>query len=106
MSDMIKLGLVPEPFQVDLWGTVFDAVPPTRSVLAKLDPLEDKLLEDPDPDGQVDAICAVLDVRLRPVEGTKKPSTLVKAKWKADDVTLVQLYGLLQQISEQTARPL
>jgi len=96
-----------EPVEVDLWaeegGALFETVDLTRSaqlegeeVLRKLEGVESS-------DAQVEVLAGVLDIRLKAV-GTKKvkPSALILKRWKSDELTIGQLFGLLTQLGEAT----
>lgn len=122
MPGTVSIGEAYEPVEVDLWGKPYETVPATRSLAIKGAPLIDKLndlrtsvdykdlglAEDADPaavqaaitDELVKAMGKLLDLKLRPVEGTRKASTLVREKWNADEVTLAQLETLLEDIGE------
>lgn len=100
MPGTVSIGGDYHPVEVDLWGKQFVTVPATRSVSEKAEPLIDKLNEATDLEDIVKGIGALLDIKLNPVEGAKKASTLVREKWKADEVTIDQLNKLLDDIRE------
>lgn len=100
MPGSISIGGDYQPVQVDLWGAAYETVAATRSVTEKVDPLIDALNAAETPDDIVKAIGALLDVKLKAVEGARKASTLVKEKWKADQLSIDQLTKLLEDIQE------
>lgn len=104
--------------EVEIGEVVFHPVVVTRTrgrQIAELDRAFYALLQragDPDlppgefHDGQVDLIGQMLDVWLAPSPGKrKKPSTVIDAMWKAEDITLSQLLGLLEDIAGAVGRP-
>lgn len=93
-------GTAYEAVEVDLWGSPYRTVAVTRSVSGKADAAHDKINAAEEPDAIVGAIAEMIDLRVRPVEGTKKASTLIKEKWKADELTVDQLFGFLGAIEE------
>ena len=89
-----------EPVEVDLWGTPFKTQPLTRSLDQKIDGFQDKIDQAEDADQIVAAVAELLDIRLVPLEGTKKASTVIKDKWKKDALTTAQLLRFLGNLEE------
>lgn len=92
--------------EVDLWGHLYETIDIPRSKARKADELmmkaqEQSEREDGD-DAIVELIGQMLDIKLRSADekGTK-PSTLIKRKWKADELTVRQLFGFLGQIGQE-----
>lgn len=88
--------------EVDLWGKKFVTVPATRSVLGKVTALEGKLdeLTDDQLDEKVELLTQVLDLRLKPAgQGRKKAGELVLEQWKADELTLPQLFEFANDVA-------
>jgi hypothetical protein len=94
---------------VDLWGTVFDVKPATRSVAREAKEYTERLTaaeQDGDEDTMVIIIGELLDLRLVPAEGRrKKASTLISEKWEADELTLAQLLDFVDDLGAARVRP-
>lgn len=94
---------------VDLWGHEFDRMPITRSVREKLGPASSAVIEARDEenaDALVDAIGAVLDLRLKASDGKRTAaSKLIHDRWHADDLDLEQLLNFTEEIGE-AGRPI
>lgn len=88
------------PVEVDLWGHPYETVAATRAVSEKARPLVDKLQTVESPDTLVETMAAIIDLRVRPVEGTRKASTLIKAKWRDDEVTVDAVTQLMKDLRE------
>ncbi len=101
MSKVSLGGTAYEPVEVDLWDVQYTTVPLTRSVSLKTDSVQDRINAAVDQDELVAAIGDLLDLRLQPtVKGSRKPKTLVAEKWKADAVTIDQLFAFLANLGE------
>jgi hypothetical protein len=87
-----------EPVEIDVFGADYRTVPQTRSITQKGDEIEAKLEAASTPDELVAAIGDAVDLRVKPIEGTKKASTLIKERWKADEVTLDSLLRFLDDV--------
>lgn len=96
----VVLGTPYLPVEVDLWGQAFKTVPATRSVGKKVEGFQEQVEAATDSDQVVAAVGNILDVRIKPVEGTRKASTVIKEKWKADELTLDQLLAFLGDLEE------
>lgn len=97
----IGAGAPFDPVVVDLWGHEFNTVPVTRSVAKRLGEHERKLSEEEDPDLVVELIAAMLDEHLKPSNGKRtKPSSIIKEKWEADELSLPQLTQLSADLAD------
>lgn len=94
----VSIGQAYAAVEVDLWGAKYETVPQTRSVTQKADAIEGKIEGAESADDLVSAIADAIDLRVKPVEGTKKASTLIKEKWKADELSLPALLGFLDGV--------
>lgn len=120
---MTRLSITAEEqgVELDLWGEDYILLPATRSLSRKARPLYERLEqieaqaaqldregkdmpEDLD-DQMVEAIGKLLDVVVRPTDGTRKASTLIQRKWKSDELTLPQLLRFLDQVGELNNPP-
>ncbi len=104
MSQVIGIPDAVEDVVIDLWGTKFVAVPPTKALAEETaDDLVAITLAVASPDSGdfVKALGAFLDKKLRP-QGShkKKPSNLIKAKWDANGVTIPQLAAFVENIRD------
>lgn len=93
------------PLEIDLWGEEFHTIDVPRSGAKKADALQAKLEEIDDDDKAVEVIAQLLDLKLAPAGPKKtKPSTLIKKKWAADELTMRGLLSFLAEIrlSEQS----
>jgi hypothetical protein len=88
------------PVEVDLWhengGGLFETVDLPRSKLKCVNEIEAEIAEieaTPDAlDELIEKLGEMFDLKLMPIDGRrKKPSTIIKAKWKTDDMTINQL---------------
>lgn len=106
---MTRVSITSNPFEaieVELWDVIYKTVRPTRSVELKVFELEAKADQATDLDEMVDILAQIFDAGLEPVNGSKtKPSTLIKKKWKADEVTVDDLQRVSRQIQEEQANP-
>lgn len=92
--------------EVDLWGSKFLTVDLARSsselaktITREVNAMRANLGEE-DWDEVVAKIGEGLDLRLeKSPGGKKKPSTLLKAKWKADEISLNRIFEFLSEIS-------
>ena len=89
-----------ESVEVDLWGEVYALRAVTRSVEKKAVELEKKLTDETDSDTIVTVIGQLLDARLLAEAGQPKPSSAVVKKWKADELSLAQLFAFLNNLAE------
>lgn len=98
------IGREYEPKEFDLWsreegGGVFHTVELARSSQRESVKLLDAVDNATNPDEETDAICAYLDFRLRPVGGgSKKPSTIIRKKWRAEALSPGRLAELLAEV--------
>jgi hypothetical protein len=89
------------PIEVDLWGSIFETVDQTKGNQKRVAECQAKLavLEEDQEDVAIELFGEMFDLIFRPVDGGKrKPSTVIKAKWKADDLGLGQLSSFLQRV--------
>src|SRR5438132_8106 len=93
----VSIATAYEPVEVDLWGSTFTTVDATRSVAKKAGALQDKLAAAEDDDVAVKLLSQLLDLKLA---GEEKPSTLIDAKWKADELSVRQLLVFLESLGE------
>lgn len=109
---MPRIGLRrSEPFDIDLWdgqgGGLYVCAPATKSVNDKGTPLLAEFntaVAADEHDQAVEIMGQILDLRLSPVAGKTKASTLVKRQWDADKVTVDELIALFEDIQE-ASRP-
>lgn len=118
----LEIAQAYEPIEIDLWGTVFETRDVPRSGVKKTGELQQKLEaiqeaqakegeeipgvglvpRDPKPDEldqMVGILAEMMDVKLVSTNGgRKKPSTLIKAKWQADDLSLGRLFTFVAEI--------
>jgi len=98
-----------KPVEADLWGSKFETVDHTRGTLKKATKINAeverlKVLLGEDEEGDigdqlVEKVGEGLDLRLQAIAGgKKKPSTILKAKWKAEDLSLRQLFGFIGEL--------
>lgn len=95
-----------EPIEVDLWGPKFSVRQPTRAVERKVEEAFkalEALPEDAAEDTAIDALAELLNVLLEPIadEDGKKThaKTVVKSKYKADEIGLGHVEMLFERIS-------
>lgn len=108
----ISIARAYNPVEIDLWGAKYETIDVPRSGLKKVTKLETEVAglqsgaidvpEDSDElDVLVEKIGELLDVKLVAVGGGKsKPSTHIKKKWRADELTLPQLLGFMDEVGE------
>lgn len=95
------------PTEIDLWGQIFHYIAITKktepkindaaSAIAKSFIGEDLTLHSV----QVEMFAKKMDVRLRPIPGSKKrASTLLKAKWAEDQLTVPQIDQFWEAVEE------
>jgi hypothetical protein len=93
-----------EPLEVDLWseedgGSVYQTTELSRSAQKKAVGLLERIDESTTEDESVERACAYLDFRLRPLGGgTKKPSTILLKKWRADKVAPARVGDLVAEV--------
>lgn len=113
---MTRLSIVPddqEAVEVDLWGTIYKVVPVTRVRQRKLSDLQSALDAriEADPTGNADdeAVQLMADMLgqiLEPVDGeVESASSLIVAKWEADDLDARWLFSLMERLGEQQPDP-
>lgn len=107
MARTISLGEALDKVEVDLFGTAFEAQPATRSLMKESEPFERELDKADDSDDVIAAVGRLLDIRLKSANGSKrKPSTIVKEKWEADELSTGSLLAFLADLNgAQYARP-
>jgi hypothetical protein len=94
------------PVEVDLWGTVFEAKPLSRSLSGDWDEAMQRVWEAENDDDSVRLLGAALDIRLKPTGGgKKKPSAVLAEKWKADKLTVPQVNAFIQALNKADASP-
>jgi len=99
MTHVITVPDTPDGITVELWGAQFTPRPATKSLANQAEPIAAKIHESADYDELIDAIGAVLDLKLANADrGRLAPSVLVKRRWDADEVSVPQLLALLNQI--------
>lgn len=89
------------PVEVDLWGELFETVDVPRSGAKKAVQLQAELnqLDEDAQDEAVELIAQIIDLKLTAADGKKtKPSTLIKRKWKADELSVRGLFAFLAEI--------
>jgi hypothetical protein len=102
----IAISRAYNPVEIDLWGTKFETVDLARSASKKAMEIAAEVnqarreLETTDWDKLVAKVGEGLDLRLtRTGNGKTKPSTLLKAKWKADEISLSRIFEFLGEIT-------
>lgn len=104
MTATPKISIAPgyEPAEVDLWGQAYETVPATRSVCRKAAALEREAeqTDGGDDDSVVKLYADLVDLRLVPKGHKTKPSTVITAKWKAEELTVAQLTRFLAKLGE------
>src|SRR4051794_38531150 len=100
--DAAPLGSV----EVDLWGTMFNAVPITRSRQRELTELQrefqaiDDTVDGAD-DLAIEVLARMIDVHVQPAgQRRKKPSEYIIEKWQGDDLTVEQLVMFQHRLME------
>ena len=122
MAERIAIANPFAQVEVDLWGTVYRTKDIRRSESLQIAELEEKLADLPSgvegEDKAVEYIGGILDCKLEGpidddgnlVKPQTKPSTLIKRKWKNDELSVRQLFNFLYQIGvaeeEATGRPI
>lgn len=100
----VSIARAYNPVEVDLWGTKFETIDVPRSGAKKAQALEDEIdtIERGEEmfDELVEKIAELMDIKLVPVEGSKKPSTIVKKKWKSDDLSIGQLMSFFREVQQ------
>ncbi len=103
--------------EVDLWGTMYDLLPVTRSLETPLAEAGRKVTEvltqepeagkeEAQADQLVEAVSAVLDLRLKPQNGARtKASKKILDAWKADKLSVDQILDFLEDLKDATDRP-
>lgn len=97
---------LPEDLEVDLWGTVFELMPITKSRQLQLEDLDRRFdaIDETDEDSAdqgVRILAEVLDVHLRPSPGRRKlASALVLERWEADQLRAAQLFDFTLKLAE------
>lgn len=97
--------------EVDLWGTEFATVAITRTRARAIRDLQTEYADlDEDRDDVNDEIVRLfslmLDQMLAPAPGKrKKPSEVIEAKWKADELTLSRLISFVEELADAVQRP-
>lgn len=99
--------------EVDLWGHMYETKEATRSVHRQVRELEQKADASNDEDEAMECLAEMFDVKLVPVshkDDGKRPvkaSTVVKKKWKDDELSLAKILRFFHEIgdAEETARP-
>lgn len=103
MAKISMAGL--EPADVDLWGRDFVTIPATKSVLEAVAGLEKELGDAEGNDQAFDVLVKIVDLRLKPKgQGRKSAGEILREKWDADELPLVQLEHFLAQL-EGADRP-
>lgn len=113
---MARVSIQPsavKPVEVDLsippaeGDHVFVTVDITRTGQLQLDQLEAKLYTGIDSDEQVKVIGDILNIVLKPQQSgkRKKPSTILMDAWKAETITVGQLFALLSDIRDGASNP-
>ena len=99
-----------ERTEVDLWGSIFvvakvtkDSEPEIDEQLEAVKKRADK--RDDSHASQIESFGERMDVWLSPIEGRKKASTLIKEKWDAGDLTLLQTEKFWEGVKEAVNRP-
>jgi hypothetical protein len=92
------------PVEIDLWGQKFETVDVPRSGAKKATAIEkdiDQISADADGlDALVDLMAQLMDIKLKRVEGTGKPGTLIKKKWNTDELTVPQLMSFMSAVRD------
>lgn len=92
------------PVEIDLWGTKFETIDVPRSGAKKATQIEEEIdLIAADANGLdtlVDLMAQLMDIKLKKVDGTGKPGTLIKKKWNADELTVPQLMAFMSAVRD------
>lgn len=98
--------------EIDLWGSLFtvvkvtkDTEPPMDKEIAAINKRAENL-ELGKHGNQVKVFAQKMDVLLTPAAGgKKKASTLIMAKWNANDLTIPQVDSFWESVQEEIGRP-
>lgn len=107
---MSKLSIAQsfEPVEVDLFGHDFETTKVTRTATLKLAEVEKTInaaQESEDVEQVVQAFGDMLDILLKSSDAKRtKPSTLIKDRWKNDDLALADLIAFVEDLG-RAARP-
>jgi hypothetical protein len=110
MSDTIKLRKAYKAKRVELEDIggkayVYETLPLTRSVIKQVSELEGQIVSGLDEDENIVKIAQILDVRLRPTNGSKvKASAIIKRLWEKEELDYPDAWGLIEDINA-TALP-
>lgn len=99
-----------ETIEVDLWGTKYAVVQPTRAVERKIiDALKvvEEIPDDADEEVIFDALAGILDLQLDPIAGEDgkkvRAKTVVKALYKDGKIGIAHIEALFEVISTNRA---
>lgn len=101
----ISLAESVSPIEVDLFGRLYNTVPVTRSVqraAVELEKSRGEVLneEDADADKVVEYLSLVLDLRLKPAAGGRKPaSQVIQEAWQEDKLEVSAIVDLVTELS-------
>lgn len=102
----IAISRAYKPVEIDLWGSKFETVDLPRSASKRAVEVSEEVtamredLGHADWDELVAKIGEGLDIRLQAVAGgKKKASSLLKAKWKADEISLNRIFEFLAEVA-------
>lgn len=97
----VAIGAQVDTYEVDLWGTLYEAKPATRTVAIRGKELVEQLTETEDQDEAVKLYGQILDLRLSPANGKRtKASAVIDRQWQGDKVTISQLDQLIEDLAE------
>ena len=95
----VSMSQAYEPVEVEFFGHDFETVDVPRSGAKQATKLTEELEETADDDKIVELIGKLLDIKLVSTNGQKtKPSTLLKKKWNADEVSARRVMVFLQDL--------
>lgn len=100
MATRVSVEKAFRSIEVDLWGEVYETVDLTRSQEQQSDEAWAEIQAAEDSEKAVGAWGRLFDLLLSPIgESKKKPSTLLKQRYKADEFGSKRLTGLLGDIA-------
>lgn len=100
-----------EPVEVDLWGHTFETRDLSRKDEKKVEELQALAEQTDDEDEGFELVAKMLDLKLVPVSENgsraQKASTILKRKWKAEELGSRQLVRFIENVdrAEDQARP-
>lgn len=94
----VKIRTAYLPVELELWGGLYETVDLNNAETQKETDLFAEVLSEEDEEKALAQWGEYLDLILKPVNGTKKPSTALKAEAKADRISSRGVVGVVLQI--------